>query len=91
MVIYIVIAFLIIAFLMRQVEGFFSGYFYVAGGNKDDCNEKDGIITCKEKGLFPAWFYPSYYGQGKYPDSINQKRPGYRYKRRGDRLYRYNH
>ena len=91
MVIYIVIAILIIAFLMRKKEGYFSGYYSFSGGSSkgEQCSVKDGVITCKEKGLFPAWFYPSYYGQGHFP--TRYKRPGYTYRVIDGQRYRYNH
>ena len=92
MVIYIIIAILTLVvtfFIMRNKEGYYSGYYYFTGGNGDKCTIEDGIITCKEKGIFPAWFYPSYHGYGYYPS--HYRRPGYRYRKMNGRLYRYNH
>jgi len=69
--IYVVVGVILIAFLaaLRKKNGRkdgyrYSSYPYIKGGNGDDCIIRNGMMVCREKGIFPAWFYPSYYRRG---------------------------
>ena len=63
---YVVVGVILIAFLMvlkkkKGIKDNYSYYDYLTGGNGDKCIIRDGIMICKDKGVFPSWFYPSSY------------------------------
>ena len=59
----------------------------VATADGDDCIIQNGIMVCREKGIFPSFFYPSYYYQ-PYPYYSSYYRHGGRHGRRGGRRRR---
>lgn len=68
---YVVIGVIIVAFLLAlKKTGSKDNYYrygsYVKGGNGDDCIIRNGVMVCREKGVFPSWFYPSYYNYPYY-------------------------
>jgi len=93
--------FMILAFngLICEKNNNYSYYSYLTGGNGDKCIIKDGVMVCRDKGVFPSWFggygrrgygygygYPYYGGYG-YPYYTGYYPYHYGYRRYGGRRY----
>lgn len=82
-----VVVIMIVSSVMMKKRGNskdnYSYYSYLTGGNGDPCIIKDGVMICRDKGVFPAWFYPSYYRRGRgyynYPYRYGYGSYGYPY------------
>jgi len=57
----VIVIIILLATLLANRENFWGYSSKVSTANGDDCTIRNGIMVCKEKGIFPAWFYPSYY------------------------------
>ena len=63
----IIIVIIILILLYTNRENFWNWNSKVSTADGDKCIIHNGVMVCEDKGIYPSWFYPSYYNWYSHP------------------------